>query len=393
MLKFAKALPLLKFAPSHFRSLRWNQPLTVEVETDACAGTKNEIRYLEHVQMILTLEYSRRGDLTIILTTPMGTKTVLLPTRSEDSSDEGFKRWPFMTTHAWGEDPRGKWTLEIRDAGDARANTGTLRDWQLVLFGTKQKPGVQKVSHPDIPLHRKAVPDDTKTVQGNQQPSVTITKVTYTFGSQPISQTQPSSQLIPAQSIPQALPDLPTIAPLNNEFSKSNSQNSNTPPHIIDNLLASSVSQLSRFQDQRFPQGGQNFGSLGVAQPSSFPSSNYNSNPFPYVQTRSSIPYAASYMKHFNPRNYQSQSITNYYLHQGQHIRSGPQPRPSYMYKSYKSWPQAPGVRMDARGFWDYFGRNFRKRALPHPNGKSEQERNKKSNSLIRTVKKSKHGT
>ena len=27
-------------------------------------------------------------------------------------------RWPFMTTHTWGEDPRGIWTLSVGFKGD-----------------------------------------------------------------------------------------------------------------------------------------------------------------------------------------------------------------------------------------------------------------------------------
>ncbi|XP_065059960.1 neuroendocrine convertase 1-like [Rhopilema esculentum] len=371
---------------SDAKALRWNQPLTVEIETDGCLGTKNEIRYLEHVQLVLTLDYSRRGDLTIILTTPMGTKSILLPTRSEDSSDEGFKKWPFMTTHAWGEDPRGKWTLEIHDAGDARANTGTLRDWQLVLYGTKQKPNYLKVSHPDIPIHRKAVNDDTKSIQGHQQPSVTITKVTYTFGSRPLSQSQSHpNQAAPGQSLPQGLPDLPTIVPLNNIIPKKAIQSIGQPTHIIDNLLASSVNSLPRFQNPAFQQAAPNYGSLGVTRPQNFQGAGFSESPFPLMQTRSSIPYN-NYMKRFNQRNYQSQSITNYYLRQGQHQN---QRSPiAYPYK----WRQASAgmkVMSDPRApFWDYFGRTFNKRSLKNSEKIKDKEYPQSVNSLMRTVKK-----
>jgi len=370
---------------SEAKSLRWNQPLTVEIDSDGCAGSKNEIRYLEHVQLILTLEYSRRGDLIIVLTTPMGTKTVLLPTRSEDSSDEGFKKWPFMTTHAWGEDPRGKWTFEIRDAGDARANTGTLRDWQLVLFGTKEKPHHQAVTHPEIPIHRKAVKDDIKKVQGNQQPSVTITKVTYTFGSSPASQPQPPPQ--PLANIPQGLPDLPTITPLNNEAQKAAGLALGAPPHIIDNLLAAPMNQLSRFHDQSFPRGGQGYGSLGVSRPPTFPPANFHNNPFPFMQARSSMSYSPNYMKHFNARNFQSQSIANYYLVQRQQLKAAQRSRPSFPYKWRSPAASVELFSNPRSNIWDYFRRTYKKRSLP----KLEKEKLRaliRSNSLITAVKK-----
>lgn len=40
-----------------------------------------------------------------------------LPFRPNDDSTEGFNRWEFMTTHCWGEQPAGQWTLEIQDSG------------------------------------------------------------------------------------------------------------------------------------------------------------------------------------------------------------------------------------------------------------------------------------
>lgn len=78
----------------------------------------NHIRYLEHVQLYVTIEYSRRGDLHLNLTSPNGTNTMLLSERSGDSSLNGFVNWPFMSVHTWGEDPSGTWTIRINDRVD-----------------------------------------------------------------------------------------------------------------------------------------------------------------------------------------------------------------------------------------------------------------------------------
>ena len=32
----------------------------------------------------------------------------------DDDARDGFTNWPFMTTHMWGENPRGKWRLVVR---------------------------------------------------------------------------------------------------------------------------------------------------------------------------------------------------------------------------------------------------------------------------------------
>lgn len=53
----------------------------VRKNVSACAGDANSIRSLEHVQVQLSLSYSRRGDLEISLTSPMGTRSTLVAIR------------------------------------------------------------------------------------------------------------------------------------------------------------------------------------------------------------------------------------------------------------------------------------------------------------------------
>lgn len=55
--------------------------MRVEKNASACAGSHHHIRSLEHVQVQLTLAYSRRGDLEISLTSPMGTRSTLVAIR------------------------------------------------------------------------------------------------------------------------------------------------------------------------------------------------------------------------------------------------------------------------------------------------------------------------
>nr|XP_044609536.1 proprotein convertase subtilisin/kexin type 4 isoform X7 [Equus asinus] len=55
--------------------------LHVGKNVSACAGLANHIRSLEHVQVQLSLSYSRRGDLEISLTSPMGTRSTLVAIR------------------------------------------------------------------------------------------------------------------------------------------------------------------------------------------------------------------------------------------------------------------------------------------------------------------------
>eukprot|EP00058_Branchiostoma_floridae_P011650 XP_002597138.1 hypothetical protein BRAFLDRAFT_121298 [Branchiostoma floridae] len=119
--------------------------VVVKLTTDACEGQENFVRYLEHVQAVVTLRSTRRGDVNINMTSPMGTQSILLSSRpNDDDSVKGFDRWPFMTTHTWGEDPRGDWVLEVGFQGD-EPQEGDLLEWTLRLHGTQSAPYIDQV--------------------------------------------------------------------------------------------------------------------------------------------------------------------------------------------------------------------------------------------------------
>ena len=123
--------------------LERNSTYRGQVTTDGCGGTSTEVRHLEHVQVRVSLSYSVRGDVSIYLTSPSGTRTTLLPSRHKDTSPGGFNDWPFMSVWLWGEDPRGVWTVEVeigdRDFGSSTEG-GKLEAWSLVIHGTVQEP-------------------------------------------------------------------------------------------------------------------------------------------------------------------------------------------------------------------------------------------------------------
>ncbi|XP_078286023.1 furin-like [Rhinoraja longicauda] len=109
--------------------------LEIRKSVDACLRTPNFIQSLEHVQARVTLSFSKRGDLALYLTSPMGTRSILLPLRQRDYSSEGFTDWAFMSTHSWDEKATGEWVLELENMSDQN-NYGTLRQFTLVLYGT-----------------------------------------------------------------------------------------------------------------------------------------------------------------------------------------------------------------------------------------------------------------
>lgn len=103
-----------------------NDPAGVSVTFNATQDMK-----LEHVEFVVDITHTWRGDLKFILTSPQGTQSVV-ESRSGDSTDD-FQNWKFMTVRNWGESPVGQWTLQVIDT--AGLDVGTLNSFQLNFFG------------------------------------------------------------------------------------------------------------------------------------------------------------------------------------------------------------------------------------------------------------------
>lgn len=56
-------------SPVGFTSKEWGG---VEFDSDNCLGTANEVNYLEHVEVIVNIDYPVRGRLEIDLISPSG---------------------------------------------------------------------------------------------------------------------------------------------------------------------------------------------------------------------------------------------------------------------------------------------------------------------------------
>jgi furin len=117
------------------------KPINSTLEVTRCnAHTNSMIDHLEHVQVHVRLEHERRGDIKLVLVSPAGTRSSLLSRRPFDDSADGID-FTFMTVHHWGENPDGRWTLEIGDeprnlsAVSFGQRRGRLLSWSLTLYG------------------------------------------------------------------------------------------------------------------------------------------------------------------------------------------------------------------------------------------------------------------
>ncbi|CAH1107633.1 unnamed protein product [Psylliodes chrysocephalus] len=117
-----------------------SQAVHINIPSDGCKGRRNELRYIEHVEVQTNINYTFRGALQIRLISPSGTFVNLLSPRKLDRSTHGFQNWTFMSMKTWGEIAEGIWKIHISDQTKFEQNIGTIGDITLVLHGTKQLP-------------------------------------------------------------------------------------------------------------------------------------------------------------------------------------------------------------------------------------------------------------
>ena len=107
-----------------------------------------QVVQVEHVQVNLSVSARNRGQVEVMLESPSGTKSTLLPQRPLDLSPYGIYKHTLMTVHMWGENPQGTWKLHFMYHGDGGVLepfggkrlvniTNTLHNWTLIIHGTE----------------------------------------------------------------------------------------------------------------------------------------------------------------------------------------------------------------------------------------------------------------
>jgi subtilisin-like proprotein convertase family protein len=91
---------------------------------------------MEHVTIDAIIDTTDRGELSIALTCPSGTTSVLLFPRPLDD-ESGTFTWTYMTARCWGESPIGEWTLTLTHAPSSIA-VSSLTSWRLTVYGVSQ---------------------------------------------------------------------------------------------------------------------------------------------------------------------------------------------------------------------------------------------------------------
>ncbi|KAK7602711.1 hypothetical protein V9T40_006685 [Parthenolecanium corni] len=116
------------------------QALRIKMATNGCKNLPSEVNYIEHVQLMVSVEHQRRGAIQIQLVSPSGTQSTLLEKRPLDRSKIGLKKWFMDTVHLWAESPQGVWSIIFYDRGRLSSAQGTVTEIALIIHGTKYQP-------------------------------------------------------------------------------------------------------------------------------------------------------------------------------------------------------------------------------------------------------------
>ncbi|KAL3861844.1 hypothetical protein ACJMK2_007858 [Sinanodonta woodiana] len=119
-----------------FTSSPYSYVTALGVSNSITIGSNCSIQYLEHVQVQISFRATGIGYVELTLTSPSGTKSLLMTQRKGDYYNSGNVTWTFMTVQHWGEAPLGQWTLKMVVA----AYSGRLYSWKLILYGTQTDP-------------------------------------------------------------------------------------------------------------------------------------------------------------------------------------------------------------------------------------------------------------
>jgi subtilisin family serine protease len=91
------------------------------------------VQVIEAVQIRVSLTHTFTGDLGIELTSPSGTRSVLLNALNGFGSSNDLSNMVLLSNAFYGENPTGTWTIKVVDA--FAADTGTLTSWAIRVYG------------------------------------------------------------------------------------------------------------------------------------------------------------------------------------------------------------------------------------------------------------------
>ncbi len=87
---------------------------------------------IESFELVMNLTHTYVGDLSIKVTSPQGTESIVSAPRADTTED--MVDYVFTSLRSWGESSQGVWTVEIADM--ANLDTGSWQDFSINVYGT-----------------------------------------------------------------------------------------------------------------------------------------------------------------------------------------------------------------------------------------------------------------
>jgi len=94
----------------------------------------SDSKTIEAVQVKLNVSHTNSGVLAVELTSPSGTKSMLLNPRNIFSSSNNLSNFVMLSNAFYGESSSGNWTVKVVDTHSS-SDAGQLTDWSIRIFG------------------------------------------------------------------------------------------------------------------------------------------------------------------------------------------------------------------------------------------------------------------
>ena len=135
-----------------------------------------DIDKIEHVTTIVTMSSvpSRRGKLRFYIQSPSGTKSMILGTRSKDTSTKGFDAYEFLSMELWDEQAKGDWSF-IAENTDGNQNPA-IAGLDVVIRGTGNDQYQAAAPQTEKPTTKTTTSTTTTTTTTTKEPTTTTTE-------------------------------------------------------------------------------------------------------------------------------------------------------------------------------------------------------------------------
>jgi subtilisin-like proprotein convertase family protein len=113
----------------------YDDPSLSTISTVAVTSSGENDIVVENVEVYLDVQHFSRGHLEVVLTSPSGTTSILLPgKRPENTQLDDGEVWKLLTVRLWGESAEGTWTLEVTDQKNGDAMDCSDLPWAISHF-------------------------------------------------------------------------------------------------------------------------------------------------------------------------------------------------------------------------------------------------------------------